>query len=132
MNCKNVINFVIIVAGIYLIYQIQSIENENFTQKSEEKKQKIYYNIVELDELSREITEKAKKNSELKKMIDTKMVEVYQNIKTNSNLKNRLRFMNLINDENMPLFINEHKDNLLFNQVKILLFTNKIDKTIIT
>jgi hypothetical protein len=122
MNCKNIINIVLIFGGLYLLKMLSKIE-EPFIKNIKNNN----YTIIQVDELSREFAKKAKTNNKIRDLLNNKMIEIYMEIKENPQLKTKLEFMNLIHNTSLPLFINEHSDNLMFNQAKILLFTNKID-----
>jgi hypothetical protein len=122
MNCKNIINLVLVVGCLYLVKMLSEI-NEQFTEKPISNN----YTIIQVDDLAREFAKKAKTNNKIRELINNKMIEIYMEIKENPKLKTKLEFMNLIHTTGMPLFINEHPDNYMFNQAKILLFTNKID-----
>jgi hypothetical protein len=122
MNCKNIINIVLLFGCLYLLKMISEI-NEQFTEKPINNN----YTIIQVDDLAREFAKKAKKDNKIRDLINNKMIEIYMEIKENPKLKTKLEFMNLIHTTGLPLFINEHPDNLMFNQAKILLFTNKID-----
>jgi hypothetical protein len=68
-----------------------------------------------------QLTKKALKDNELKKIIESKMIEIYGEIINNESLKQYLKFINLINEEGKPIFMNESEEVLLLNKVKILL-----------
>ena len=51
------------------------------------------------------------------------MIEIYGEIENNNELKMYLKFMNLINENAMPSFINECDEVLLNNKIKIILVT---------
>ncbi len=84
------------------------------------------YNIIQIDSLAFKIFQMTKQNPKLLKVINESIIKIYGEIQANEKLKKYLEFNNLINDKGLPIFINENKDNLLINQIKILLVT--IDK----
>ena len=49
------------------------------------------------------------------------MVLIYNKIQNNNELKTYLKFINLINENGMPIFINEAESVVLANEVKIIL-----------
>ena len=81
------------------------------------------YNIIQIDELTFKLFKIAKKDKQLLKIIKKKLIKIYGEIKKNGELKSFLKFNNLINNDGLPIFINEHSDNLLLNEIKILLIT---------
>jgi hypothetical protein len=81
------------------------------------------YIPVDIDKKTYDITKKALKDKKLKKIIENKMIEIYNQIKNNGKLKMYLKFMNLINEDDMPSFINEWEETLLYNKIKIILIT---------
>jgi len=81
------------------------------------------YNPVSVDELTNMIMKKAREDINLMNKIKSKLVNIYGEIKENGELRNYLLFNNLINLENMPIFIDESAEVLLFNEIKILVLT---------
>ena len=84
--------------------------------------------IIRFEELSYKIMLKAKKDKKLLELIKQKIINIYGEIKRNKKLANYLKFNNLINDSNLPVFINEVPDVILLNEIKIIVLTmNKND-----
>ena len=81
------------------------------------------YDIIKIDELSNKLVYLCKYYEQLNKTVKTKLVDIYKEIQQNNELKNYLKFINLIDNNGIPLFINESPDVSLFNQIKILLVT---------
>ena len=88
---------------------------------------KLNYNTIyiplDIDERVYQITKLALKDNKLRKIIDNKIIEIYGEIKNNDKLNIYLKFMNLINDNGLPSFINECDEVLLSNKIKIILVT---------
>ena len=80
-------------------------------------------NIIRLEELCYQIVNQAKKNKKLLDTIKQKVIKIYGAINENKDLASFLKFNNLINSENLPIFINESTDVYLANEVKIILIT---------
>jgi hypothetical protein len=80
-------------------------------------------NVIRLEELCSQIVKKAKTDRKLFETIKQKVIKIYGEINNNSKLANYLKFNNLINNENLPIFINESPDVYLSNEVKIILLT---------
>ena len=130
MDCKIIKNIIFIVLGYLLIKSVVKVD-EQFTESvSLPNNNNIIdypkYDIIKVDEKARELVKKAKIDSKMRDNINNKMVEFYGELQNNKKLQDSLKFLNLINDNNMPVFISEHLDNLMFNQIKILLITGKI------
>ena len=135
MDCKIIKNIIFIILGYLLIKSIVKFD-EQFTESMNldinnkiidyMKYDYMTYDIIKVDEDARILVNKAKTDPKVNNNINNKMVEFYGEIQNNTKLQDTLKFLNLINDNNMPLFINENPDNLMFNQVKILLITGKI------
>lgn len=81
------------------------------------------FNQIDLDEFSIKILTIAKKNPSIERTIKQKMIEIYKHILDNKELRSYLRFNNLINQNNLPIFINESDELLLLNEIKIILIT---------
>lgn len=97
------------------------------------------YNSGLINNLSHIIKDKAIKNPELEDIIHKKIIDVYSIIKQNNekskNLKNYLKFMNLVGESGLPNFVDINrktnmsdnkinlisKDIVLLNEIKILL-----------
>ena len=85
-------------------------------------------NIIRFEELCYKIVNKAKKDRKLLETIKQKTIKIYGEINRNKKLANYLKFNNLINSQNLPVFINEAPDVYLLNEVKIIVLTmNKND-----
>ena len=130
MDCKIIKNIIFIVLGYLLIKAIVKVD-EQFTEIATLPNNKNIidypkYDIIMVDEKAREMVKKARGDSKMRDNINNKMVEFYGELQNNKKLQDSLKFLNLINDNNMPVFISEHPDNLMFNQIKILLITGKI------
>jgi hypothetical protein len=130
MDYKIIKNITFIVLGYLLIKAIVKVDEEFTESPSIPNNNNIIdypkYDIIKVDEKARELVKKAREDSKMRDDINKKMVEFYEEIQNNKKLQDALKFLNLINDNNMPMFINEFPDNLMFNQVKILLITGKI------
>ena len=83
------------------------------------------YSIIKMDEAIGKIVKKALLDNDLKKKIKDKMFLIYNKIQANDELKTYLKFINLINEDGLPIFINESESVVLANEVKIILITNK-------
>lgn len=81
------------------------------------------YTPLNIDSLTNKLTKKALEDNNLRKVIEQKSINIYGEIISNDKLKNYLKFMNLINQEGLPSFINESESELLSNQIKIILTT---------
>ena len=130
MDCKIIKNIIFIVLGYLLIKSIVKVD-EQFTESTSLPNNNNIsdypkYDIIKVDEKAREMVKEAKIDSKMRDDINKKMVEFYGELQNNKKLQDSLKFLNLINDNNMPVFISEHPDNLMFNQIKILLITGKI------
>jgi len=79
--------------------------------------------IFELDKKSLYITKIALNNNKLRKIIENKMIGIYEKIKNKEELKIYLKFMNLIREDGLPSFINECDEILLNNKIKIIIAT---------
>jgi len=85
-------------------------------------------NIIKFEELCFKILNKATKDKKLLEMIKKKSIEIYGEINRNNKLANYLKFNNLINSLNLPIFINEEPNVCLLNEIKIIVMTmNKND-----
>lgn len=85
-------------------------------------------NLIRFDELCYKIAKKAKVDRKLFETIKQTAIKIYGEINKNIELSNYLKFNNLINSENFPIFINESPDVYLLNEVKIIvLIMNKND-----
>ncbi len=121
----------IFVLGLILLKEQNQIEN--FSESSiENKSNKIKpidlsyghkYDIIKIDEITNKLVYLCKYYEQINKAVKTKLVDIYKEIKQNDELKNYLKFINLVDDNGVPLFINESADVSLFNQIKILLVT---------
>lgn len=80
-----------------------------------------HFNEVDISEKAYKILQQTKTNKKLLTEIDNKILEVYNDIKTDNDLKNYLKFMNLINDDGYVFFSNENPDVYLFTKIKIIL-----------
>jgi hypothetical protein len=81
------------------------------------------YNIVKIDEITNKLVYLCKYYEQINKAVKTKILDIYKEIRQNDELKNYLKFINLVDNDGIPLFINESPEVLLFNQIKILLVT---------
>ena len=73
-------------------------------------------NEVIINELAYKIEQECKKNKVLRDKINTKIMKIYEDSKTNIELKNYLKFTNLMNDNNSFFF-----DDDLFSNIKVIL-----------
>ncbi len=81
------------------------------------------YDIINVNELSFKIHQLVKEDPKLLELIESITIKIYGELDSNDKLKHFLEFNNLINSKGLPIFINENKENLLINQIKILLVT---------
>ncbi len=81
------------------------------------------YDIIKVNELTFKIHQLVKEDPKLLELIESTTIKIYGEINSNDKLKHFLEFNNLINSKGLPIFINENKENLLSNQIKILLVT---------
>jgi hypothetical protein len=130
MDCKIIKNIIFIVLGYLLIKAIVNVD-ERFTEPASLPNNNNIidypkYDIIKVDDRARELVKKARDDSKMRDNINNKMVDFYRELQDNKKLQDTLKFLNLINDNNLPVFISEHPDNLMFNQIKILLITGKI------
>jgi hypothetical protein len=95
---------------------IESIDTNKLTYNK-------FYLPLDIDERVNKITKMALKDKKLKKIINSKMIDIYEKIQNNQDLKMYLKFVNLINNEGLPSFINESEEIVLSNQIKIILVT---------
>ena len=117
--------------GIYYF----SCSTEKFTETIltvDKAQEKLRYghniNIIRFEELCYKIVNKAKKDRKLLETIKQKTIKIYGEINRNKKLADYLKFNNLINSQNLPVFINEASDVYLLNEVKIIVLTmNKKD-----
>jgi hypothetical protein len=82
-----------------------------------------YIDIIKFEELCYKILNKAKKDKKLLEIIRQKAIQIYGEINKNKELANYLKFNNLINGSNLPVFINESPDVYLLNEIKIIILT---------
>jgi hypothetical protein len=81
------------------------------------------YDIIKIDEITNKLVYLCKYYEQINKTVKTKLVDIYKEIRQNDELKKYLKFINLVDNNGDPLFINESPDVSLFNQIKILLVT---------
>ena len=79
------------------------------------------YNILEVDNKTFKIWKNIRNNKKQIQNLNNRLLEIYKEIKLNKDFKNSLLFLNLINKEGFPIFIKEHNDIILQNQIKIFL-----------
>ena len=79
------------------------------------------YNILEVDNKTFKIWKNIRNNEKQIQNLNDRLLEIYKEIKLNKDFKNSLLFHNLINKEGFPIFIKEHNDIILQNQIKIFL-----------
>ena len=79
------------------------------------------YNILEVDNKTFKIWKNIRNNEKQIQNLNNRLLEIYKEIKLNKDFKNSLLFHNLINKEGFPIFIKEHNDIILQNQIKIFL-----------
>lgn len=124
--------FLLTLIIVFLTYNDQN-NMENFSENSIENKiSKIdtiklnyghRYDIIKIDEITNKLVYLCKYYEQINKAVKTKLVDIFKEIKQNDELKNYLKFINLVDNNGVPLFINESPDVSLFNQIKILLVT---------
>jgi hypothetical protein len=114
--------FTILILYIYLQYT-----NENFIYPSVNLDIKINkykvrkYNILEVDNKTFKIWKNIRNDEKQIQNLNNRLLEIYKEIQLNEDFKNNLLFYNLINKEGFPIFIKEHNDIILQNQIKIFL-----------
>lgn len=79
------------------------------------------YNILEVDNKTFKIWKNIRNNKKQIQNLNNRLIEIYKEINLNEDFKNSLLFNNLINKEGFPIFIKEHYDIILQNQIKIFL-----------
>ena len=97
--------------------------SKNEPEKFNEIRYNYRYDNIKIDEMTGKLLKQAKNDPEIKKKIKSKLIDVYGEIKNNQELRDYLKFNNLINDDNLPIFINESDDLELANEIKIYLIT---------
>lgn len=124
------ISLILIITCIWKNPELFSNNNKNIEEiikNSDIKKLRWNYSIegkiVEINSLVGKIYKLASQNKKLENIIKSKLVDIYGEIKINPELKSFLLFNNLINQENLPIFINESESVILQNEIKILLIT---------
>lgn len=118
---------------IVFIINNSNINVENFSEQTIERKIRNIdtvklnyghkYDIIKIDELANKLLTLCKYYEQINKAVHRKLVDIYDEIRNNDELKNYLKFNNLVDDNGVPVFINESPDVNLFNQIKILLVT---------
>jgi hypothetical protein len=83
------------------------------------------YDRIKIDTLANKMVLAAKSDKLLVKKINDNMIDIFTEIQNNENIKDYLKSINLINNDGYPIFINENKDILLFNMIKIQLILLK-------
>lgn len=128
---KKIALSLLVFLGLYYF----SCSSEKFTETIltvDKAQEKLRYghniNIIRFEELCYKIVNKAKKDRKLLETIKQKTIKIYGEINRNKKLADYLKFNNLINSQNLPVFINEASDVYLLNEVKIIVLTmNKKD-----
>jgi hypothetical protein len=114
----NVNNLLILSGIVFLAFCYKYKEKFN----DEKKISQIIY-IIKIYEMTHKIFNQTKNNQELLEKIKLRLIDIYGEIQSNEEMKKFLKFNNLINDEGLPIFINESPEVLLLNEIKILLIT---------
>ena len=126
----------IMIFFIIIISIIVCVNNNNiFIDTFKNTNNEYTYNYTKLhdttiNDMVQNIMNKIKKNDKeaeiLLNNIDKKILKIYDDSKNNLELKNYLKFMNFMNDDNTLFFSDENPDVYLFNKIKILviLFPN--------
>jgi len=133
------INYKTYKIGVFLIFFIFLWDflptNENFTEENltigkaienvNHNNLRIGHNInvIRFEELCYKIMIEAKKNKKLLELIKQKIIKIYGEIIKNKDLAKYLKFNNLLDSSNLPVFINEDEDMLLLNEIKIIVLT---------
>lgn len=112
--------------NLELFGNIQTVEPEQIIKQLNSKDiirdiTKLNYDHLKIDNQAWAVTKIALKDKNLRNLIEKKSLWVYEKIGSNDELKTYLKFMNLIRDDGMPIFINESEEVLLNNKIKILL-----------
>ena len=124
-NNSNILFYTIfIILILYIFFQDTS---ENFVYPSINLDIKINkykfrkYNILEVDNKTFKIWKNIRNDEKQIQNLNNRLLEIYKEINLNEDFKNSLLFYNLINKECFPIFIKEHNDIILQNQIKIFL-----------
>ena len=78
-------------------------------------------NDAYINDMVYEIMMLAKKSDKKLENINNMIMKIYHDSQTNMKLKDYLKFMNFMNDDNTIFFSDENPDVYLFNKIKILL-----------
>jgi hypothetical protein len=81
------------------------------------------YDYIMVDELAHDIQKRTETDKILLRKIKSKLIDIYDEILNNGELRKFLQLFNLIDKNGMPSFINENEKVLLNNEIKILLIT---------
>ena len=112
---------------ILILYIFLQDTNEDFVYPSINLNIKITkykvrkYNILEVDNKTFKIWKNIRNNKKQIQNLNNRLIEIYKEINLNEDFKNSLLFNNLINKEGFPIFIKEHNDIILQNQIKIFI-----------
>ena len=79
------------------------------------------YDILMTDTLSKKILAISNNNQKLSNSINQILIKIYGKIKENNNLKKYLLSLNLINNNGLPIHIDNTMQNLMLNQIKIMM-----------
>lgn len=125
--------FMVIIIIIILVWKNSELFTDNITnieqiiKNSDLKNLRWDYlrdgSIIELNDMTGKLYKMAIQNKNLENIIKTKLIQIYGEIKLNTELKKFLLFNNLIGQNNLPIFINESDSVILQNEIKILLIT---------
>ena len=119
---NNLFKFFLIILIIYFIKCSYNTNNEKYTEILENKHHYNYnINDTMLCELAFAILNKAKKDKILLDKIEKKIIMIYNDMKTNNQLKYYLKFMNLVNDDGFIFFENNITDVYLTAKIKVIL-----------
>ena len=83
------------------------------------------YDIIKVDTMANKLVKQTHTDKILEKKINDNMIDIFEEIQNNIKLKDYLKSINLIDNDGYPIFINESKDIVLFNMIKIQLILMK-------
>ena len=130
--------FLLIISLVLVILLFQNCNTKLFTDTNNKSINEIFnelnvkqltYQIISPININNKvnlITKNALQDNKLRQIIEIKIIELYNEIINNNELKQYLKLKNLINEEGKLIFANESEEVLLSNKIKILLLFVKI------
>jgi len=130
--------FLLIISLVLIIILFQNCNTKLFTDTNNKSINEIFnelnvkqltYQIISPININNKvnlITKNALQDNKLRQIIEIKIIELYNEIINNNELKQYLKLKNLINEEGKLIFANESEEVLLSNKIKILLLFVKI------